>query len=145
MKILVSTAKGGLDDEVNPLFGRCQTFTIVDVDEKGKKINGAKVVPNPAWQQGGGAGIAAAQKVADIGASAVITGNCGPNAMVVLKQAGIKVYAASGKVKAAVGSFLANKLENIDSQSVPGHFGMGAGIGLGGGRGRRGGFGGGRG
>jgi predicted Fe-Mo cluster-binding NifX family protein len=135
MRILVSTTKGGLEDNVSPIFGRCPTFTIVQVEDK--KIGKADVIPNPGAQAGGGAGIAAAQAVIDAGADVVITSNCGPNAIGVLSQSGIKVYASTGSVKSAVESLIVGMLSSLESPSVPGHFGMGRGQGMG--RGFRGG------
>lgn len=125
MKILISTSKGGLDDLVCPVFGRCASFTLVEVDEKEKKIVKTEVVPNPGAMAGGGAGIAAAQAAIDSGAKKVITGNCGPNAMAVLMQAGIDVYSCEGKVEDSVKKLLEGKLQSFTAPSVPGHFGMG--------------------
>ena len=34
MKICVATNQGGLDDTVSAVFGRCQTYTFVDVEGK---------------------------------------------------------------------------------------------------------------
>lgn len=139
MKIAVSTSGGGLKDVISPIFGRCPTFTLVTVE--GKDIKGAEVIPNPGNRAGGGAGIAAAQAVIDSGAEAAITGNCGPNALAVLGQAGVKIYVSTGIVEDAVKALLAGKLAAVNAPTVPGHFGPGPG---GFGRGR-GGFGRGRG
>lgn len=51
MRIIVSTVTGGLDDRVNPAFGRTPTFTIVDV-ENGEIVN-VQVVPNPGYHSRG--------------------------------------------------------------------------------------------
>ncbi len=136
MKIIVSSSNGGLEDSVCQIFGRCPVFTLVETSKK--KITGAKIITNNGCRAGGGAGIAAAQSVIDAGAEAVITGSCGPNAIRVLNQAGIKVYASTGTVKEAVESLLAGKLS--PAVSVTGHFGMGRGLGggIGGQRGFRG-------
>ncbi|MBD3209906.1 dinitrogenase iron-molybdenum cofactor [Candidatus Micrarchaeota archaeon] len=118
MKIAVSTNEGGLQDGVAPVFGRCPTFTIVTVEEK--NIKNANVVPNPGSRAGGGAGVAAAQAVIDAGVQAVITQNCGPNAMAVLKNAKIDVYISSGTVESAVKQLLSGNLNAIDAPSTPG-------------------------
>jgi len=119
MKIAVSTEKGGLEDMVFPVFGRCQTFTIVEAE---KKIKGASVIPNPAMSAAGGAGIMAAQSIIDQGVNAVITGNCGPNAYGIFARAGIKVYLGSGKVEDAVKALLDGKLQEMDGPSGPAKF-----------------------
>ncbi|MEM3556023.1 MAG: NifB/NifX family molybdenum-iron cluster-binding protein [Candidatus Micrarchaeia archaeon] len=127
MKVLISTSKGGLDDLVCPVFGRCPTFTLVEVDEKEKRIVKTEVMPNPGAMAGGGAGIAAAQAAINSGAKKVITGSCGPNAMAVLMQAGVNVYSCEGKVEDAVKKLLDGKLPGFTAPNVPGHFGMGFG------------------
>jgi len=125
MRVIVSTNKGGLDDTICPAFGRCPTFTLVEAEAK-DKMN-ASSVPNPGSGAGGGAGIAAAQAAIDSGARAVITGNCGPNALAVLMRAGIKVYMGGGTVKNAVNDLLEGKLTEVTSPTNPPHFGMGPG------------------
>ena len=86
---------------------------------------------------GGGAGIAASQEAINLGANTIITGSCGPNAMMVLSQSGVKVYGAAGNVKDAVGALLQGKLTEI-STPVPPHSGLGRGLGGGRGFGGRG-------
>lgn len=52
------------------------------------------------------AGTQAAQRIAGLGASAVITGHCGPKAFAALGAAGIEVYQqASGTVQEAVDAY----------------------------------------
>ncbi len=128
MKIVVSTFKGGLDDNICPTFGRCPMFTGVDSESME-----ASVFQNPGSAAGGGAGIAAAQAAIDAGAQTVITGNCGPNALAVLVQAGVKVYSGTGTVKDAVDALLKGKLTEISSPG-PLNSGLGRGGGFGGGR-----------
>jgi predicted Fe-Mo cluster-binding NifX family protein len=135
MKIAVSTGKGGMDDVVVPVFGRCGSFTIVEVE--GNEIKGSEVVPNQATRSPSGAGIQASQAIVNSGAESVITGNIGPNSMMVLKQAGIKVFSGAGmKVKEAVKAYLEGKLQEISASTVPGGAGMGFGMGRGAGMGR---------
>ncbi|MEM4728832.1 MAG: NifB/NifX family molybdenum-iron cluster-binding protein [Thermoplasmata archaeon] len=85
MKIMVATTKGGLDDIVSEVFGRCATFTIVEVD--GKEIKNATVFPNRFAGGMGGVGIQVAQLAAREGVRAVIAGRFGPHASQVLAQA----------------------------------------------------------
>ena len=65
-----------------------------------------QIPPNTAAAQSGGAGITAAQLVAEQEAEAVITGNLGPNASNVLKQFKIKAYHASGIISQVVDKFI---------------------------------------
>jgi len=129
MKIAVSTSKGGLKDDVCPLFGRCPTFTIVTIE--GKSIKKTEIMPNPGDRAGGGAGVVAAQAVIDAGVESVITGNCGPNALAVLLQAIVKVYASTGTVEDSVKDMLAGKLSALSAPTASDHFGQRSGRGRG--------------
>ena len=86
MRIAVSASGPTLDAEVDPRFGRCRYFIIVDPENME-----FDTVENSGALAGGGAGIATAQMIASKGVEAVLTGNCGPNAFQVLSAAGIKV------------------------------------------------------
>jgi predicted Fe-Mo cluster-binding NifX family protein len=130
MKIAVSTGKGGMDDVVTPVFGRCRSFTVVEVE--GSEIKGHRVIPNQAAQSPSGAGIHASQIVLNAGAESVITGNIGPNSMVVLKQGGVKIFSGGGmKVEEAVKACIEGKLQEISDSTVPGKQSMGTGFGMG--------------
>jgi predicted Fe-Mo cluster-binding NifX family protein len=136
MKIAISAMGATLDAEIDPRFGRCQYFIIVDPDTMN-----FEVVDNSSGMGSGGAGISTAQLIAGKGVEAVLTGNCGPNAYQVLSAAGIKVITGvSGKVKDAIQSYKSGKLQTSSQPNVAGHFGMGRGGGMG--RGMRRGMGG---
>ncbi|MFC1864740.1 NifB/NifX family molybdenum-iron cluster-binding protein [Chloroflexota bacterium] len=127
MRIAVSASEPTLDAEVDPRFGRCRYFIIVDPDSME-----FETVENSGALAGGGAGIATAQMIADKGTEAVLTGNCGPNAFQVLSTAGIKVVTGvSGKVRDTVQDYKAGSLQPTSQPNVPGHFGMGSGRGTG--------------
>ncbi len=135
MKVAFSVQGRGPKQMVSPVFGRCPGFEVVEIEGTGVKES--SFMENPAFSAGMGAGIAAAQAVVEAGAKAVVAGNFGPNAFMVLKQSGIKVYQASGiSVEEAAKKFSEGGLSEIASSNVPGHFGMGPGLGRG-----RGGFG----
>ncbi len=123
MKIAV-TAKGtSLDDQVDPRFGRCAYFLIVDVETME-----AEAVENPSVNLGGGAGIQSAQSMADYDVKAVLTGNCGPNAFQTLSAAGIEVIVGvSGRIRDAVEQLKAGTLSSTPEANVASHFGMGGG------------------
>ncbi|MFZ7110245.1 MAG: NifB/NifX family molybdenum-iron cluster-binding protein [Desulfatiglandales bacterium] len=143
MKVAVSASGADLDAQVDPRFGRCAYFLIVETDDMS-----FEAINNESMGLGGGAGISAAQGVASKGAKAVITGNCGPNAVNTLAAAGIQLYVGqSGSVREAVERFRNNQLSATTEANVADHFGMGGGggRGMGGGGGRGMGGGGGRG
>ena len=74
----------------------------------------------------GGAGIAAAQLVAGKGASAVLTGNCGPNAFNALSAAGIEVVTGvSGTVRDAVQNYKEGRYQASNEANAHPHAGMG--------------------
>jgi len=111
MKICISSIGKNLSSAVDPRFGRCAYFLIVDSKETGK----FEVVKNTGTQAQHGAGVTAAQIVADKKVDAVISGNFGPNAYLVLSQAGIKCYVTLGSmsVKEALQSLNQGKLQEL--------------------------------
>lgn len=133
MKVCVTAAGPGLEASLDPRFGRCAYFVVVETETME-----AESIPNSSAASG--AGIGAAQTIANAGAGALITGNIGPNAAETLKAAGVKVYLATGGgVKGALERFKNGELSEASSASVQAHSGMGTGRGMGRGGGRGGG------
>ena len=127
MKICVTSVSGNLDAQVDPRFGRCPYFTIVNSETM--EFN---AISNDSTNAAHGAGIQAAQTVANIGVKVVITGNVGPNAFNVLSATGIKIVTgASGSVKEAVEKYKSGQFQETGNPTVSGHFGMGKGRGRG--------------
>ncbi len=131
----------GLKEVMNQRFGRCSSFTFVTIENN--EIVEVKSVANDAQGAMGGAGIAAAQVIGNNGATEVIVGNLGPNAMNSLSALNFKVYQSPGgslTVKELIDLRLSDKLSVLTSSNVGAHAGMGggrgAGMGGGGGRGR---------
>ena len=125
MKIAVTSSGPGLDDQVDPRFGRCQYFLVVDPDTLEHEA-----VENANAALGGGAGIQSAQLVSEKGAAAVLTGNCGPNAFKALNAAGIQVMlGAGGTIRQVLADFKAGKYAATTQASVRPHSGMGRGRG----------------
>ena len=123
VKIAVSATGNDLESDVDARFGRCPYFLIVEIEDK--KMKHVKAIENTAAAQAGGAGITAAQIVADQEVEAVITMNAGPRAFDVFSQLGIKIYTAQGKIKQAIQDFIDEKLEEISTPTGPQHMGMG--------------------
>ena len=85
--VAISSEGPGLDDPVDPRFGRAGGFVIIDTDSMESRYldNGsAQVAPK-------GAGYQAAKRVADAGAQVVLSGYVGPKAFEALQSAGIRV------------------------------------------------------
>jgi predicted Fe-Mo cluster-binding NifX family protein len=120
MKIAVSSSGTDTSAQVDPRFGRCQYFIIVDTES-----DESKAVANAAQSAGGGAGIQAAQTVADHGAETVLTGNVGPNAHRALQAAEITVVTGvGGTVADALQAFRSGNYKATESPTVQSHFGM---------------------
>jgi predicted Fe-Mo cluster-binding NifX family protein len=119
MKVVVTATGGDLDAEVDPRFGRAPYFVAVETDDMS-----FEAVENAAVDASGGAGIQAAQTVADMGAQAVLTGNCGPNAHRTLSAAGVKVMVgAAGTVREAVERYQKGEFAEAEGPNVRGGFG----------------------
>jgi predicted Fe-Mo cluster-binding NifX family protein len=147
MKVAVSSNGEDLNAQLDPRFGRCAYFLVVNPDDMS-----FDALNNESAVQGGGAGIQAAQFLASQGVVAVITGNCGPNAVQTLSAAGIELFGdQAGTVREVVERFKNGHLKPTSEATVDSHFGMnvetgfGRGGGMGGGRGMGRGIGGGRG
>jgi len=132
MKIAISSIGPDPDAQVDLRFGRCQYFVLVD-----DKDENFEFLDNGAAALSGGAGLQAAQMIAEAGVKAVITGNIGPNAINVLKVAGIKAYhCGPGTVRAAFQKYQDGSLREtsgykVGAQSRGGGFGAGRGLGWG--------------
>ncbi len=123
MKICVTASSVGLDAQVDPRFGRCQYFVIVDSDTMN-----FEAMPNMGASTMGGAGIQAAQTVANKGVEVVITGNVGPNAFQTLSAAGIFIITgAFGTVGGVIEMYKSGQLKETSGATVGEHFGMGMG------------------
>ena len=87
MKVGITSNGENLDSDIDQRFGRCKYFIIVDTETMD-----FEALSNENMMASGGAGIQAAQTIANKGVEAVITGNIGPNAFQTLAAAGIKIY-----------------------------------------------------
>ena len=123
MRICVTAFSDKPDAAVDPRFGRCRYFVIMD-----SETMNYEVVENPGLNTAGGAGIQAAQTIANKGVDVLITGNIGPNAFNVLSAARIKmVTGGSGTVKEVVERYKRGELQETEDATVRGHFGIGRG------------------
>ncbi len=119
MFIGISSTNSSATAAVDPRFGRCESFAIIDTD-----TNAIRFLDNAAKAASGGAGIAAAQQLLDEGVEAVCTGNLGPNAFRVLNEAGIRAYRVGEMpLMDAAKQLKEGKLEEIN-QAGQAHAGM---------------------
>jgi predicted Fe-Mo cluster-binding NifX family protein len=94
LKTAFSTNGYGIQDSIEPAFGRCKNFLVVE--SGGRSI---QVVPNPGAASSGGAGVQAAETLIRLGIDKLVTGSVGPNARPLLEAAGIAIFTGqSGKI-----------------------------------------------
>lgn len=119
MKIAVTANGDSLDSELDPRFGRSPYFLLVDSEtEEIKPIDNQRNL-----QAASGAGIQAAESVANAGAEVLLTGHCGPNAFQALKTAGVKVVlGVEGSIRSAIEKFKNGEYTFADSEDVRGHW-----------------------
>ena len=89
LRIAIPTkGQGGLEDLVSDVFGRANTFTIVDVEEGA--IKNVKVLENPAVSYQHGAGPIVVKMLVDSNVNLVIAPEFGPGASSLLEQHNIE-------------------------------------------------------
>ena len=120
MKIAVSSCGIFLDSPIDPRFGRCDYFVIVDTIDMS-----FEVFDNDGEGLTQGAGVQSAQFVVSKGAQAVITGNIGPNAIRALSAVGVEaVLCQTGSIKDAIGKYQKGLLNSVNGANVRDHYGM---------------------
>jgi predicted Fe-Mo cluster-binding NifX family protein len=121
MKIGITSTGKDLNAQVDPRFGRCRYFLIIDTNTMSSEF-----ISNEGSMASGGAGIQAAQTLVNAGVEAVLTGNIGPNAFQTLSAAKIMVFTdVNGTIKDAVEKYKKGKLKVTTNPSVMSHFGLG--------------------
>ena len=123
MKVAVSSTGPDLQAAVDPRFGRCTFFLIVETDDLS-----FEAIENSNASAGGGAGIQSALLVSKKEAKVVLTGNCGPNAEKTLKAGGIDVVLnCSGVITDVLKDFKSGKFKIAEGPNVESHAGMNSG------------------
>jgi predicted Fe-Mo cluster-binding NifX family protein len=119
MKIAVTSQGETADAAVDPRFGRARFLLVVDLD--GDRVEAVDNAANLNATQG--AGVQAAQRVAELGVQAVLTGHVGPKAFAALTAANVPVYAgAQGTVRETLAAFRAGRLTRVGAATVGGHW-----------------------
>jgi predicted Fe-Mo cluster-binding NifX family protein len=120
MKIGITAKGDNLDSEVDPRFGRCKYFIIVDPDTLE-----FEAIENFSIEASGGAGVQSGQLVATKEVEVILTGNIGPNAFQILQSAGIKtITGASGKVREAIEKYKKGGFKPVEGSNVNSKFGI---------------------
>ncbi|MFO7750717.1 MAG: NifB/NifX family molybdenum-iron cluster-binding protein [Desulfobacteraceae bacterium] len=102
MKLAVSSSDNHIDAQIDPRFGRCAFFVLVETDDMSWEA-----LENENADLSGGAGVQSGSLIASKGVGALLTGSCGPKAMDVLSAAGIEVVTdQNGTVRNAVERYI---------------------------------------
>jgi predicted Fe-Mo cluster-binding NifX family protein len=119
MTICITTATTDRDPLLDARFGRSPYYTFVDL-ETGE----THVEPNELAEGAGGVGAQAAQFVAERGATALVTGQIGPNAFRVLQAAGVATYTTRERsVADALRAYREGRVERVAAPTAAGHQG----------------------
>ncbi len=117
MRICITATGSDLTSEVDRTFGRAAFFLFYDEDTQALE----SVANSP---EAHGAGVQAAQLLAERKANAVITGHVGPNAYQGLAAANIHIYSKeTGTVAEALADFRAGNLKRIEQPTAAPHRG----------------------
>ena len=110
MKIAMPVDDKTMEGTVCISFGRTPYFLIYDTETKESVF-----LDNSAAASQGGAGIKAAQTVADSQVGALLTPRCGENAAEVIHAANIKIYKTrNDSIKDNIAAFEEGKLSMLD-------------------------------
>jgi predicted Fe-Mo cluster-binding NifX family protein len=119
VKIVITTSGDDLNAPLDSRFGRAPKFLVFDMESGTFEVVDNRQSLNAAQ----GAGIQSAEKVARLGAHALLTGHCGPKAFRVLSAAGIKIYNSDAPtVAAAIEQYRSGELAEAKAADVEGHW-----------------------
>ena len=119
MKICITSQGNTLESQIDPRFGRCAYFIIIDPDSLE-----FEVIENINAQSMGGAGIQSGQLISEKGVTALITGNVGPNAFQTLQASGIEIITGvSGIVREAAEKYQTGDFSPTKDATVGPHHG----------------------
>lgn len=91
LRVAIATgAERGLDDTVSEVFGRANTFTIIDLEEE--KVKGITILQNKVKSYKQGSGPLVVKTLADSGVNVVIAKEFGPGASTLLSQNNISAF-----------------------------------------------------
>lgn len=130
MKIAISANQPNLEGDLDPRFGRCDYFIIIDPDTME-----FKAMENPYAKAMGGVGPDTAHFIVQQDVQVVITGSIGMNAHQALRSAGIEMFTGvRGSVRDAINAYKSAQLQSISPSEAPPTFPTWTGKGMGLGR-----------
>jgi predicted Fe-Mo cluster-binding NifX family protein len=115
MKIAITADEPKFETQLEPRFGRCVYFVIVD-----SETHDWESLNNPAAEAMGGAGPQAAQFLSDQGVSTVISGDFGPKAFTALQAADIHMFRSEvNKIESIYKKFQNRELDKVSEPTGP--------------------------
>jgi predicted Fe-Mo cluster-binding NifX family protein len=109
-----------LNSQVDPRFGRCKNFVIINTENMEMEV-----ISNTSAKTAHGAGVQAAQTIANQNVEVVITGKVGPNAYEVLSMSGIKIMTgAVGTIGQVIEQYKSGRLQDSKYPNVSNHSGQ---------------------
>ncbi len=119
MRIAVPAQSRELSSEIDLRFGRAEWLIVVDSETSKLEAYGNAVSLKCVQLSG----VQVAQNLVDAGVETVLTRYIGPNAFEILEVAGIRIFLAEKQtVQEAIDSFKSDKLNEIHSANVKGHW-----------------------
>ncbi len=105
MRICITATGNSLDAQADSSFGRAPWLLVIETDDNALIV---EAIENRGFSASQGAGIAAAQIIADKGVQALLTGRVGPKAQSALQAAGVKIFENVGRstVRELLGRFI---------------------------------------
>lgn len=119
MRIAFASKGDNRESMLDERFGRAARIVVVDTDS-----GTVESIDNTAGISAAqGAGIQAAERVANLGVEALVTMHCGPKAFAVLKRAGVEVWSApSCTVGEALDMHREGRLARLSEADVDTHW-----------------------
>jgi predicted Fe-Mo cluster-binding NifX family protein len=105
---VASEGSGGLEDVVASTYGKCASFTIIDVEHG--SVGDVKIQPNVYASRSVGVGPLVSEMLHKLNVDLAIAGEFGPGALQVLQEVGIKtvVKPPGTAVRDAIREYLQN-------------------------------------
>ncbi len=120
MKIAITSYGKDLASKMDKSFGRAKWFILVDTEGGTFEVHSNEQNFNAAQ----GAGIQAAQNVANLGAEVLLSGNVGPNAFKTLSAASVRMCIVKGDitVRQALDEWEEGNLPETTEATIEGHW-----------------------
>lgn len=119
MRIAVTSTGKDLSSDMDLRFGRAEYFIVVDPESMEYEV----VENRQNLNLPQGAGIQAGKTIVDNHVDVLITGNLGPNAFKVLKNAGIRIMIGTeGSIRDVILKYKNGELKSFQGPSVEGHW-----------------------